>query len=254
MINLVVRAHGKPDRAMAFDTTDLAIGRVQGNDLVLLASGVAMRHARIIVKDASYVLIDLRSTAGTLLNGERLTASRVLAQGDRIQIGSFEVELGPFAEFRASPQGAIEARFHEVVSRPDADEDRLVYADWLEGIGQDDRAAYLRGVVDGSARERVAVIARGIPRSWRALVTAPPIEQCPRGACPGRWDRLPRGENDLVRACDICAMGIAFAATAFEARGLRHERGVVVDPAAPRVDDDLAGQSLQRPSGVEIKP
>jgi pSer/pThr/pTyr-binding forkhead associated (FHA) protein len=57
---------------------------------------LSRRHARVFVDDARRAVAeDLGSTNGTWVNGERLTERRILADGDRLQMGqtTFEVEV-----------------------------------------------------------------------------------------------------------------------------------------------------------------
>lgn len=81
--------------------THLTIGRQAGNDVVLeLDMRVSRHHAEIEERDGEWVLRDLRSRNGTILNGERITES-LLRSGDEIKIGEalfrFLVEADPMA-------------------------------------------------------------------------------------------------------------------------------------------------------------
>jgi DNA-binding SARP family transcriptional activator len=79
----------------------LTIGRQAGNDIVLLADMRASRHhAEIQERDGEWIIRDLRSRNGTILNGQRITES-ILRAGDEIRIGSsvfrFVVDHDPMA-------------------------------------------------------------------------------------------------------------------------------------------------------------
>jgi pSer/pThr/pTyr-binding forkhead associated (FHA) protein len=63
------------------------IGRMSECDVTLSDSNVSRRHAEIRAAGTGYVLADLGSTNGTLVNGERLSAERRLADGDIISVG-----------------------------------------------------------------------------------------------------------------------------------------------------------------------
>jgi len=70
--------------------TDLIIGR-HGRDVGNLAGDeqLSRHHARIQrTSDGDYVIQDLLSTNGTFVNGERITKSRRLVDGDRIDVGT----------------------------------------------------------------------------------------------------------------------------------------------------------------------
>jgi hypothetical protein len=69
----------------------VTIGSDQDNSLVLASRRVSGHHAVIRVRGRDVVLTDLRSTRGTLVNGEAV-ATHTLVTGDRILVGR-EVEL-----------------------------------------------------------------------------------------------------------------------------------------------------------------
>jgi diguanylate cyclase (GGDEF)-like protein len=62
------------------------VGRARGVDVRLVDPGVSRQHARVRRVDAGFVVEDLSSTNGTLLNGTAVTQAK-LSPGDRIQIG-----------------------------------------------------------------------------------------------------------------------------------------------------------------------
>jgi len=68
------------------------IGRWEDNDVVVDDRWVSRNHARIRREGEQYVLEDLESRNGTLVNGRRITGPTVLADGDRIQVAPL-VEL-----------------------------------------------------------------------------------------------------------------------------------------------------------------
>ena len=63
------------------------LGRDPGADFVLDDELASRRHAQIVGRAGAWVLEDLGSTNGTLLNGKR-TRRAALADGDAIRIGS----------------------------------------------------------------------------------------------------------------------------------------------------------------------
>jgi pSer/pThr/pTyr-binding forkhead associated (FHA) protein/soluble lytic murein transglycosylase-like protein len=72
------------------------LGRKSENDIVFSDHVVSGFHAEIRVRDGSWMLVDLDSTNGTFVNGERITKA-LLNDGDTIEIG----EKGPQLEFRS---------------------------------------------------------------------------------------------------------------------------------------------------------
>lgn len=70
---------------------ELDIGRAEDNDIDLMDAKVSRHHARIRREGADFVLTDLGSANGTLVNGRRLTRPHKLRHGERIMIGSAEL-------------------------------------------------------------------------------------------------------------------------------------------------------------------
>ncbi len=67
----------------------LTIGRDPHCDLHLQAPVVSGQHARLDRSDQGALLVDLGSTNGTYVNGQRLTRPHPLEEGDVVQIGPF---------------------------------------------------------------------------------------------------------------------------------------------------------------------
>ncbi|MFM8781772.1 MAG: FHA domain-containing protein, partial [Gemmatimonadota bacterium] len=75
----------------------IRIGRHPENDLrfhVELDRDASSRHAEIRLEDGRYVLTDLGSTNGTILNGERISGPRPLHDGDTIEFGANGPSVG----------------------------------------------------------------------------------------------------------------------------------------------------------------
>ncbi len=77
----------EPPRCFGLGRPMTTLGRDSACDIVLPAASVSRRHARIIRRNGRYLLEDLDSTAGTLLNGRPVRGSALLSDGDRIEIG-----------------------------------------------------------------------------------------------------------------------------------------------------------------------
>lgn len=69
---------------------EIVVGRQPDCDIVLNKNVVSRRHARIYPAKSSWAVADLKSSHGTYVNGERID-ERVLAEGDAIRIGEFEL-------------------------------------------------------------------------------------------------------------------------------------------------------------------
>src|SRR4051794_33370537 len=100
-----------------FEIDKISIGRAPNNTLSLGddARRVSSHHAEIIRRGDHYVLHDLGSTNGTMINGRRVIASEI-HQDDLIEFGAG----GPLLRFSIETDGAqapVETRRDET-SRP----------------------------------------------------------------------------------------------------------------------------------------
>ncbi len=68
------------------DHDDMIIGREEDCDIVLPSRQVSRNHARIRRSGGQHILEDLGSKNGTFVNGQELTESYILQDGDEIQV------------------------------------------------------------------------------------------------------------------------------------------------------------------------
>jgi hypothetical protein len=68
----------------------LTIGRASGNDIRLEDPSVSKLHAQVEVIGQDHILLDLGSSNGTYVNGERVSR-RLLRHGDVVEISSFQI-------------------------------------------------------------------------------------------------------------------------------------------------------------------
>lgn len=72
----------------------LSIGRDGDNDIASPDdSFMSGTHARLEVRPSGAWLVDLESTNGTFVNGQRVEGDRSVRKGDRIQVGSTVLEV-----------------------------------------------------------------------------------------------------------------------------------------------------------------
>jgi pSer/pThr/pTyr-binding forkhead associated (FHA) protein len=72
----------------------LAIGRVDDNDIIIDDDTfISSHHARLEIRPEGVWVVDLQSTNGSFVNGQRLTGERSVRKGDRIQVGSTVLEM-----------------------------------------------------------------------------------------------------------------------------------------------------------------
>ena len=68
------------------DQADTILGRHPNCQIVLDAAAVSRHHARIVREDGQFLIEDLGSRNGTLINGEKIEGRQTLQNGDRIVI------------------------------------------------------------------------------------------------------------------------------------------------------------------------
>ena len=97
-VSLVAQRGPQAGQTFALHDGVNTIGRDPGNDVLLTESSVSRSHARIVVQPEGVWVEDLGSTSGTLVNGQRVTASTWLRSGDAVQVGGsviLGIQVGP---------------------------------------------------------------------------------------------------------------------------------------------------------------
>lgn len=84
-----------PDQGAKLDVgiTPALLGRTRDADLKLADATVSLRHAELALLDDGWVLFDLGSTSGTLVNGRPFGAEQVLRHGDVLAVGQSELRF-----------------------------------------------------------------------------------------------------------------------------------------------------------------
>lgn len=93
MLQLTINEKGGPSRTESFDKDEITIGRVQGNDIILPKGNISKRHSRIVLNEGKFVIVDLKSTNGTYVNGKKITGPQVIKSTDKVYIGDFTLTI-----------------------------------------------------------------------------------------------------------------------------------------------------------------
>jgi pilus assembly protein CpaF len=93
MFSIIISEKGGAERREHYDRTEINVGRVQGNDLMLPKGNVSKRHARLLYRDGRFIVTDLKSTNGTYVNGRKIAQATIVREGDKIYIGDFVLRI-----------------------------------------------------------------------------------------------------------------------------------------------------------------
>jgi len=257
MFALVVHDADRPPWRKAFAIRDCRIGAALDNDLVLDGTRrVSGLHARLVLRDGKYILVDMKSGSGTWVNGRKLSAPLVVKETDEIWIGELRIQIVTLAyeELVGRPLVARDRVEAELLAAIDGGDhaSRLVYADWLEGHGDHAHAELLRlqhaldgetdeAVIDGHTA-RMRELGASIDGRWRARLAKLRIENCPQFAfkCPRQWSELAPTSVEGERFCGSCRKTVYYCATIDEARQRAGDGScVAIDLASPRWRGDL---------------
>jgi FHA domain-containing protein/von Willebrand factor type A domain-containing protein len=88
----VTRGPRKGDVFPLSEASAVSIGRAGANDIVLEDSAISGQHCRVRPEEGRFVLLDLKSTNGTTVNGRRVDR-HVLDEGDVIQVGETSLQF-----------------------------------------------------------------------------------------------------------------------------------------------------------------
>src|SRR5437588_9697855 len=72
---------------------EITIGRKEGNTIRLTERNVSRRHAKLLKSNGTVFIEDLSSYNGIKVNGDRIAGRAPVNEGDRIQIGDYQLAL-----------------------------------------------------------------------------------------------------------------------------------------------------------------
>src|SRR5581483_5470212 len=109
MFVILINEKGGEQKRLDFDKPEVTIGRVAGNDIILPKGNVSKRHSRIVLKDGKFIIVDLKSTNGTYVNGRKITSPLVVKGTDKIYIGDFILSIEELGAAAAAAAPDMEA-------------------------------------------------------------------------------------------------------------------------------------------------
>lgn len=86
MLKILLKLKNTELKTLETDKAVITIGRNKNNDIHINNLGVSKKHARIVKQNGVYIIEDLKSTNGTLLNNEPILKAR-LTGNDIVTLG-----------------------------------------------------------------------------------------------------------------------------------------------------------------------
>src|SRR5438477_2890145 len=93
--SIILTEKGGPTQRLDFDAEEITVGRVDENDICLPKGNISKKHTRIVVKDGKIIVLDLKSTNGTYVNGKKLAGPQLIQPSDNVYIGDFILNVEP---------------------------------------------------------------------------------------------------------------------------------------------------------------
>ena len=95
LANFLVRSGLLKGQRLVVKTPVANIGRADYNDLVVPDESVSTSHAKLQRREGIWVLVDLESTNGTFVDGERIAADTPIAPGTMVRFGDVQLVFEP---------------------------------------------------------------------------------------------------------------------------------------------------------------
>jgi pilus assembly protein CpaF len=93
--SVILTEKGGATQRLDFESEEITIGRVDENDICLPKGNISKKHTKIVVKDGKIIVLDLKSTNGTYVNGRKLAGPQVITPIDKVYIGDFILNVEP---------------------------------------------------------------------------------------------------------------------------------------------------------------
>lgn len=118
LASLVVRRGALKGRRFPIKVPMVNIGRAEYNDIVFPDDSVSTQHAKLQRREGIWVVVDLESTNGTVVDGERVHGETPIAPGALIRFGDVQVMFEP-TDDTVDPQKGSSTRLMGAVKLPE---------------------------------------------------------------------------------------------------------------------------------------
>jgi pilus assembly protein CpaF len=104
--SIILTEKGGSTQRLDFECEEITIGRIDENDICLPKGNISKKHTKIVCKGGKIIVLDLKSTNGTYVNGRKLGGPQVISPADKVYIGDFILNVEPPDLEVAQPDGA----------------------------------------------------------------------------------------------------------------------------------------------------
>ncbi|HEX8435902.1 ATPase, T2SS/T4P/T4SS family [Archangium sp.] len=113
MFLVTLEEKGGGTEQIEFEKNEITIGRLAGNDIVLAKGNVSKYHSKIVAKDGKFIVVDMKSTNGTFVNGKKIAGPQVIKPSDQIFVGDYIINVEPLAEPSMTRTAPPEEEYYE---------------------------------------------------------------------------------------------------------------------------------------------
>lgn len=106
LASLMVRSGALKGQRFPIKVPVVNVGRADYNDICIPEESISTTHAKLQRREGIWVLVDLESTNGTMVDGESVTGEVPLAPGALIRFGDVQVIFEPTDDTIDAPKGS----------------------------------------------------------------------------------------------------------------------------------------------------
>jgi pSer/pThr/pTyr-binding forkhead associated (FHA) protein len=105
LASLLIRNGPRKGERIPIRVPVVNIGRAEYNDVVLVDESVSSAHAKLLRRDDIWVVVDVGSTNGTFIEGERVAEEAAIAPGTTLRFGELSVLFDPADAHEEAEEG-----------------------------------------------------------------------------------------------------------------------------------------------------
>jgi pilus assembly protein CpaF len=141
MFFITLAEKGGEARDLLFEKEEVTIGRLAGNDIVLNKGNVSKYHSKIVLKDGKYIVVDLKSTNGTFVNGKKIGGPLVVRPTDKIYVGDYIINVdAPPEDYEGESSEGYDADAQEEQQEEEQQEEQYEEEEQQEEEPQEEEA------------------------------------------------------------------------------------------------------------------